>query len=96
MRKKETAKIVSQQCVGTDIYSMVIETEAAQTAVAGQFISVYVNDKTKLLPRPISICEVDKEKSTLRIVYRVVGGGTKEMATYKAGDSVDIIGPLGN
>ncbi len=96
MRKKEKAKVVSQQCIGTDIYSMVIETEAAQTAVAGQFISVYVNDKTKLLPRPISICEVDKEKSTLRIVYRVVGGGTKEMATYKAGDSVDIIGPLGN
>ena len=48
------------------------------------------------MPRPISICQVDKENGRLRIVYRVVGGGTTEMSTYKAGDSVSIIGPLGN
>ena len=96
MRSKELAKVISQECIGTGVYSMWIETKAADTAVAGQFISVYCNDKTKLLPRPISICQVDKENGRLRIVYRVVGGGTTEMSTYKAGDSVSIIGPLGN
>jgi dihydroorotate dehydrogenase electron transfer subunit len=96
MREKETAKIISQECIGTGVFSMWIETKAAQEAVAGQFISVYCHDKTKLLPRPISICQVDKEKSALRIVYRVAGGGTEEMSTYKAGETVDIIGPLGN
>lgn len=96
MREKETAKVISQECIGTGVYSMWIKTKAAVEAVAGQFISVYCKDKTKLLPRPISICQVNKEESTLRIVYRVVGGGTKEMSGYKSGDDVEIIGPLGN
>ncbi len=96
MREKETASVVSQESIGTDIYSMVIKTKAAKEARAGQFISMYCNDKTKLLPRPISICEVNKQESTLRVVYRVVGGGTEEFSTYAAGDKIDIIGPLGN
>ena len=75
---------------------MWIETKAAQTAVAGQFVSVYCKDKTKLLPRPISICQIDKEKGRLRIVYRVVGEGTEEMSSYSAGDDISLIGPLGN
>lgn len=96
MRKKEVAKVVSQQCIGTSVYSMIIKTEAAKEAVAGQFVSIYCKDKTKLLPRPISICQINKEESTLRIVYRVVGGGTEEMSMYKAGDEIELIGPLGN
>lgn len=96
MREKEIAKVVSQECIGTGVYSMIIKTKAAKEAVAGQFVSIYCHDKTKLLPRPISICEINKEESTLRIVYRVVGGGTEEMSTYKAGDDIEIIGPLGN
>ena len=96
MREKETAIVVSQKSIGTDIYSMIIKTKAAETAKAGQFISMYCHDKTKLLPRPISICEVNKDEGTLRIVYRVVGGGTEEFSTYTPGEKVDIIGPLGN
>lgn len=96
MREKELVKVISQKCIGTGVYSMWIETKAAQTAVAGQFISVYCKDKTKLLPRPISICQIDKKKGRLRIVYRVVGGGTEEMSSYSAGDDISLIGPLGN
>lgn len=94
MKIKETAKVISQECIATDIYSMWIETSIANTAKPGQFISVYTNNGTKLLPRPISICEIENGK--LRIVYRVVGEGTKEFSTYKEGDSIDILGPLGN
>ena len=96
MREKELAQVISQNCIGTGVYSMWIETKAAQTAVAGQFVSVYCKDKTKLLPRPISICQIDKEKGRLRIVYRVVGEGTEEMSSYSAGDDISLIGPLGN
>lgn len=96
MRKKEIATVISQKCIGTGVYSMWIKTEAAAEAVAGQFVSVYCKDKTKLLPRPISICQVNKEEGSLRLVYRVVGGGTTEMSGYKAGDDVELIGPLGN
>ncbi|MFR5732916.1 MAG: hypothetical protein ACLUD2_14160 [Clostridium sp.] len=49
----------------------------------GQFISVYTKDKSKVLRRvPISLCEIDKEKGRLRIVYRVAGAGTKEFSAY--------------
>ena len=92
--KKETAKILSQNKIADGIYSMWIETTAAKEAKPGQFIDVYVNDDSKLLPRPISICEVKVD--SLRIVYRVVGGGTKIMSTYEEGDEIQIIGPLGN
>lgn len=92
--KKETAKVLSQNRIADGIYSMWIETTAAKNAKPGQFIDVYVNDDSKLLPRPISICEVKENK--LRIVYRVVGGGTKIMSTYQEGYNIGIIGPLGN
>lgn len=93
---RETAKVISQECLCNGIYSMWIKTNAAEYAVAGQFISVYSKDSSKLLPRPISICEINKAEKTLRIVYRIAGEGTKEFSGYKAGDDIDIMGPLGN
>ena len=97
MKHKEIAKVISQESIATGVYSMWIQTkDIAAEAVAGQFISVYCKDGAKLLPRPISICEVNKEEGTLRIVYRVVGGGTTEMSGYVSGDDIDILGPLGN
>lgn len=97
-RKKETAVILSQERIAQDIYSMWIRTEAAAKAVPGQFISMYTNDGSKLLPRPISICEIDRGESSLRVVYRVTGEntGTKQFSEMKAGDVIPVIGPLGN
>ena len=48
------------------------------------------------MPRPISICEADKEKEQLRIVYRVAGKGTAEFSAYKEGETVEVLGTLGN
>lgn len=94
---KMTAKVVSQQALTDDIFSMWIQAdEIAGAAVPGQFISVYTKDAGKLLPRPISLCQVDKEKGQLRIVYRVVGAGTSQFSVYQAGDDIEIMGPLGN
>ena len=97
-RKKETALVVSQEQIADGIFSMWIRTEAAASAKPGQFISMYTNDGTKLLPRPISICEIDKEKGELRVVYRVTGAntGTEQFSKLQAKDTVSVIGPLGN
>ena len=75
-REKEQALVVSQECLADGIFSMWIQTKAAKTAKAGQFISMYTNDGSKLLPRPISICEIDREGGKLRVVYRVTGEKT--------------------
>ena len=94
---KQIAKVVSQEQLLADVYSMWIDTEEiAGQAKPGQFISIYTKDGAKLLPRPISICEVDRAAGKLRIVYRVVGAGTEELAGYQAGDAISIMGPLGN
>lgn len=93
---KETAVVYSQEMLAPGIYSMWISTKASEQAKPGQFISVYTKDAGKLLPRPISLCQVDKEKGQLRIVYRVVGAGTSQFSGYQAGDDIEIMGPLGN
>ena len=97
-REKEQALVVSQECLADGIFSMRIQTKAAKTAKAGQFISMYTNDGSKLLPRPISICEIDREGGKLRVVYRVTGEktGTEQFSKMKAGDTIPVIGPLGN
>ena len=48
---KETAVVYSQEMLAPDIYSMWIATKAAADAKPGQFISVYSNDSSRLLPR---------------------------------------------
>lgn len=97
-RKKEMATILSQEMLAEGIFSLWLETSAAAEAKPGQFLSIYTNDGTKLLPRPISICEIDKEKGALRMVYRVTGEktGTKQFSELKAGDQIPVIGPMGN
>lgn len=97
-RRKENAVVVSQEQIADGIFSMWLRTEAAETARPGQFISMYTKDGTKLLPRPISICEIHKEEGQLRVVYRVTGEntGTKQFSRAKSGDEIPIIGPLGN
>ena len=94
---KERAVIVSQKCIGTDIYDMVLSfPKGAKEAKPGQFIAMYCEDGTKLLPRPISICGIDAEKGTLRVVYRIAGEGTRLFSEMKEGDSLEVLGPLGN
>lgn len=95
-KKKETTKVWSQKCISENIFDMWIETSLAREAKAGQFISVYPKNQSTLLPRPISICEADVENERLRIVYRVVGKGTDEFSKYQAGESISILGTLGN
>lgn len=94
---KKTVLITSVTELSDGIFSMWIkDKDIAECAVPGQFISLYSRDGSRLLPRPISICEIHKDDESLRLVYRVVGEGTKEFSTYKPGEKVEVMGPLGN
>lgn len=57
---------------------------------------MYPHNASTLLPRPISICEADKENNRIRIVYRIAGKGTTEFSHYHTGRSISILGTLGN
>ncbi len=94
---KEQAVIIRQEEISYGIYSMWLKTDKiAGNAKPGQFISIYCHEGSRLLPRPISICEIDRADQALRIVYRVQGKGTEEFSKMRTGGSVDIVGPLGN
>lgn len=94
---KIEAVVKSQEMLADGVYSMVLSApEIAGQAKAGQFVSVYTKDSSRLLPRPISLCGIDKEKGELRLVYRVAGAGTEEFSRYEAGEKVQVMGPLGN
>lgn len=96
---KESVKVISSENIGKDIFSLWIESkDISAAAKPGQFIDIYVADTAKLLPRPISICEIDKSKNSLRMVYRVTGEntGTKLLSQLQEGDTLDVLGPLGN
>ena len=98
-KTREICTVVSQESIGAGIYSMWIQTDRiAADAKPGQFVSLYTNDRSKILPRPISLCEIDKENSRLHLVYRVTGQGTgtDEFSQMKAGDTIPVLGPLGN
>jgi dihydroorotate dehydrogenase electron transfer subunit len=94
---KNKTIITEQTMLAEDIYSMWIKAEdIASTAKPGQFVSLYCQDGSRLLPRPISICEIDKVQGTVRLVYRTAGKGTKEFSKLKPGDTIEVMGPLGN
>lgn len=95
-KKKVKTMVVSQKQIAEQIYDLWLETELAQDAHAGQFVAVYPKNAATLLPRPISICEVDREQGRLRLVYRIAGKGTAEFSTYGSGDTLEILGVLGN
>jgi len=83
--------------IAPDIYEMIIlSKKISEEGFPGEFVNLYLNDGEHLLPRPISICEVDKENHRVRLVYAVVGKGTEIISKEKEGDKIKVMGPLGN
>ena len=79
------------------IYSIWLEApQIASKACPGQFVSVYCKSAERLLPRPISLCEIDAALGRIRLVYRAAGEGTKELSKCVSGSSIAVMGPLGN
>ena len=73
-------------------YSFTLEAEGMTPEGPDQFVHVKCGH-SRLLRRPISIC--DWEENLLRIVFEVRGEGTEWLSHRKAGDRLDVLGPLG-
>jgi dihydroorotate dehydrogenase electron transfer subunit len=97
MKVVENCKIKSIGFLADNICDMRIYCpKIAAQAVAGQFVEVYPDNGVNLLARPISICEIDKIIGTIRLVFQIVGKGTKLFSTLKAGDTIRVLGSCGN
>lgn len=89
--------ITSVAFLQKDIVSLWFREETiSKEAVPGQFINLYSGDKSRMLPRPISICRVNPGEGTVRLVFRIAGEGTREFSGLHPGDELEMLGPLGN
>ena len=94
MSIQEICRVADCTRLGEGLYSVTMHAPAIceQTQV-GQFVHIACGEGN-LLRRPISICEAGEGR--LRIVFQVKGEGTKWLAARKAGDTLDVLGPLGH
>lgn len=82
--------------LGSSIFLLKVHCpEIAREAHPGQFCNIKVSvSNFPLLRRPFSICDVEGE--SLSFMFNVLGEGTNILAHKKSGESLDILGPLGN
>lgn len=97
MKSIEIAKVISINFITDVICDLKLSCPViVKEAMAGQFVEVYPDNGINLLSRPISICEINKEEGILRLVFQIVGKGTKLFSELKFGDEVRLLGPCGN
>ncbi len=88
-------KILKAEELTTNIYLMEVEARrVANCCQPGQFVIVRMDEEGERIP--LTICDYDREKGTVTIVFQIVGASTQMMAGLKAGDAFrDFVGPLG-
>ncbi len=94
--KQLNAKILSNEKVGTAFYKMRLASSyLAKLAKPGQFVEIRCSKGTApLLRRPLGVHRVSS--LGIEVLYEVVGKGTEIISNKRAGEDLDIIGPLGN
>ncbi len=88
-------KIIRAEELTTNIYLMDVEApRVAKRCEPGQFVIVRTDENGERIP--LTICDYDREKGTITIVFQTVGAETFKMASMKEGDYFhDFVGPLG-
>ena len=96
-RTREMATVRENSRILDGYYKMTLHAPViAQRCRPGQFVFIRVGSGTApLLRRPISICEADSIGGTLTLLYRVVGTGTDLLSAVRAGQALDVMGPIG-
>jgi len=69
--------------------------EIAEATRPGQFVHLSVSG-ILAMRRPISVMSVDKDNGTFDLLYKIVGEGTRQLSERKIGDTISVIGPIGN
>ena len=84
--------VVSNEALTDSVYRMILSGDASAVSNSGQFVDLRLPEK--YLRRPISVCDYTSDSLTL--IYKVVGQGTKIMASLPTGTVLDVLTGLGN
>jgi dihydroorotate dehydrogenase electron transfer subunit len=95
----ELAEVVANDPVNAEYRHLIVScSETAATGLPGQFFQLLCPQPTgeqPFLRRPMSIYGTSSSNQKLEFLYKVTGAGTRGLDTLKAGDRLDIMGPLG-
>lgn len=97
MKGKHQAFILNNIHLGPDLYAMeFMAPELAAQAQPGQFIMLSLSEESDpFLRRPFGLASIDGHHGRIRIIYQVVGKGTRTMSRWRVGQKVSLLGPLG-
>jgi dihydroorotate dehydrogenase electron transfer subunit len=91
----EDARLLSVQAyAGEQFVQRLLAPRCAQQAVAGSFVHIQC-DPSVPMRRPLSIMRANAEEGWIEILYKVLGGGLRQLALKKPGDEISLIGPIG-
>ena len=88
-------KIIRKEQLSSVVWLMEVEAPlVARHCEPGQFIIVKKGDEGERIP--LTICDYDREKGTITIVFQPVGVATNKFLSLNEGDGFDdFVGPLG-
>ncbi|GEL75942.1 dihydroorotate dehydrogenase electron transfer subunit [Tenuibacillus multivorans] len=98
MKKLEHLTVISNQPIALDTYEILLEGDLVQQINRpGQFVHIQISEGDyHKLRRPLSIASYNHNKSQMTLIYKVVGDGLNWMSQLSEGDSLNVLGPLGN
>ena len=94
-KKVLLCEIISNECIADGIFKLAVRSAELAAAHPGQFAMLKCGGAT-FLRRPLSLCTTCMKTGTAVFIYRLAGAGTLELSMKKAGEKLDVIGPLGN
>ncbi len=93
------APVVAHEHLAPDLWMITLQAPGmASRAQPGQFVMMTIAREEELapvLPRPMALYAWDETAGTIQIVYRVVGEGTRLLTTWRPGERMPLVGPLG-
>lgn len=95
---KSDLTVLSNSRIGDDFFEITLSVDTDGFEVCpGQFVEIRVEGADGvMLRRPISIHDYDESTRSLSLLIHIVGNGTRQLSTLKAGDKLDVVFPLGN
>lgn len=90
--KQDMYLIIRNKEIAPSVFEMTVEGDGTPIKRPGQFVNIKLDGF--FLRRPISVCDFDEKK--IKLIYKIVGGGTEKLAGMKEGERLDMLVGLGN
>lgn len=96
MKKTYDVEIIEKEVLNKEVFKLLLKKpESMDPILAGQFFGLMADDGGyPLLRRPISVSRVDKD--TFELTIKVLGQGTELLYKKEVGQTVNVLGPVGN